>query len=203
MLNGWTNFFALTGSAGATLVGLLFVVVTLNTGLSTSRTLAIARASITPALYSFSGVMLQSLVVLVPWRSNWPSGVIFVLMGIGGVIYRITAIRVRSALHLRAIQGPVDWIFHNAVPLVASVILLAGGAGLIAGAAFAPFAIAGTTTLLLVSGIYRTWGETLALIGTRDNSQPSACRRHNETREPRITSVRAVVASNFCYILWY
>jgi len=170
MLNGWSSFFAMTGSAGATLVGLLFVVVTLGTGLPTSRTLDIARASMTPALYSFSGVLLQSMVALVPWQSNWPSGVIFVVMGIGGVIYRIRAIRLRSTLHLRAISGPIDWIFHNVVPLVASVSLISGGAGLIAGAAFGPFAIAGASMLLLVSGIYRTWGQTLALIGIQEKS---------------------------------
>jgi hypothetical protein len=168
MLNSWSNFFAMTGSAGATLVGLLFVVVTLGTSLPTSRALDIARASMTPALYSFSGVLLQSMVALVPWQSNWPSGVIFVVLGIGGVIYRISAIRFRSTLHLRAISGPIDWIFHNVVPLVASVSMLAGGAGLIAGAVFSPFAIAGSSMLLLVSGIYRTWGETLALIGIQE-----------------------------------
>jgi hypothetical protein len=53
MLIGWSNFFTLTGSAGATLLGLLFVVVTLGTDLSTSRKLDIARASMSPALYSF------------------------------------------------------------------------------------------------------------------------------------------------------
>jgi hypothetical protein len=170
MPDGWSNFFAMTGSAGATLVGLLFVAVTLSTGLPTSRTLDIARASMTPALYSFGGVLLQSMVALVPWQSNWPSGVIFVVMGIAGVIYRISAIRLRSTLHLRAISGPIDWIFHNVVPLVASVSLISGGAGLIAGAAFGPFAIAGASMLLLVSGIYRTWGQTLALIGIQERS---------------------------------
>ena len=65
MLTGWSSFFTLTGAAGATLVGLLFVVVTLNTDLSASRTLDIARASMTPALYSFTDVLLQSMVVQV------------------------------------------------------------------------------------------------------------------------------------------
>ncbi len=170
MLDGWSDFFTLTGTAGATLVGLLFIVVTLNTGLSTSRTLDIARASMTPALYSFGSVMLQGMVAMVPWKSNWPGGVILVLLGIGGFMYRIHAVRVRSRLHLRAIQGPVDWTFHNAVPVLASVVLIFGGAGWVSGAAFAPFAIAGSSTLHLVSGIYRTWGETLALIGLRGKS---------------------------------
>jgi len=113
MLSDSSNFFAMTGSAGATLVGLLFVVVTLGTGLPTSRTMDIARASMTPALYSFSGVLLQSMIALMPWPSDWPSGVIFVAMGINGVIYRIRAIGLRNALHLKAISGPIDWIFHN------------------------------------------------------------------------------------------
>jgi len=170
MLDGWSDFFTTTGTAGGTLLGLLFVVVTLGTGLSTARRLDIAHASLTPAMYSFAGVLLQSMVVSVPWKSNWPGGVIFVVMGIGGLIYRINVVRVRSHLQLRAIRGTRDRIFHNLTPIVASVFLLCGGAGLIAGEAFSPFAIAGSTTLLLISGIYRTWGETLALIELSDNS---------------------------------
>jgi hypothetical protein len=167
MLDGWSSFFAMTGSAGATLVGLLFIVVTLNTHLSTSRTMDIARASMTPALYSFGGVIFQSMIVLVPWRSAWHGGVVFVVVGIFGLIYRLNAVRVRKGLHLRSIQGPVDRIFHNVLPVGASIILILGGGGWVVGAVFAPFAIAGASTLLLVSGIYRTWGETLAMIGTR------------------------------------
>ena len=123
MLTSWSNFFALTGSAGATLLGLLFVVVTLGTHMSTSRKMDVARASMTPALYSFTGVLFQSMLMLVPWPSNWSGGFIFIVLGIAGLIYRINAVRVRSRLHLRAIQGRVDWIFHNAVPVAASAIL--------------------------------------------------------------------------------
>lgn len=170
MLVSWSNFFALTGSSGATLVGLLFVVASLNTHLSKSRTLDIARASMTPALYSFTSVLIQSMVMQMPWQSSWPSGVILVVLGIVGLIYRLTRVRMRRRLRLRAIQGSVDRIFHNAVPVFASISLLCGGAGLITGAAFAPFAVAGSSMLLLVSGIYRTWGETLALIGTEGDS---------------------------------
>jgi hypothetical protein len=111
--------------------------------------------------------MFQSMIAQVPWRSTWHGGVVFVLVGILGLIYRVHAVRVRSALHLRSIQGPVDWVFHNALPVGASAILILGGAGWVVGAVFAPFAIAGASTLLMASGIYRTWGETLALIGSR------------------------------------
>lgn len=170
MFNGWSDFFTTTGAAGGTLVGLLFVVVTLGTGLSNSRRLDIAHASLTPAMYSFAGVLLQSMVVLVPWESAWASGVIFLAMGLAGLIYRINLVRVRSGLHLKAINSKLDKFFHNLTPVLASIILICGGLGLIAEEAFAPFAIAGTTTLFLVSGIYRTWGETLALIELSNES---------------------------------
>jgi hypothetical protein len=45
---------------------------------------------------------------------------------------------------------------------------LVGGLGLALESEMAPFAVAGSSLLLLVSGIYRTWGETLALIGSRE-----------------------------------
>lgn len=156
MLSAWSNFFEMTGSAAATLVGLLFVVVTLGNGLPTARTMDIARASMTPALYSFGGVLFQSMMALVPWPSDVPSGVIFVVVGIYGFGYRLNAIRLRNTMHLKAINTRVDRIFHNVVPLVASVSVICGGAGLIAKAAFGPYAIAIASMLLLLSGIYRT-----------------------------------------------
>ena len=149
-------------------MGLLIVVVTLGSGLPTARKLDIAHASLTPALYSFASVLLQSMVVLVPWQSKLPSGVIFIMIGIGGLIYRIQAVRVRRTLHLRAIQSKLDRIIHNLTPILASVVLIYGAAALIAGEPGAPFAIAGSTTIFLFSGIYRTWGETLALIELSD-----------------------------------
>jgi hypothetical protein len=151
-------------------VGLLFVVVTLGSGLPTARKLDIAHASLTPALYSFASVLLQSMVVLVPWQSNLPSGVNFIVIGIGGMIYRIKAVRMRRSLHLRAIQSKLDRIIHNLMPVLASVILIGGGTALMAADQLAPFTIAGSTTLFLLSGIYRTWGQTLALIELSDNS---------------------------------
>ena len=103
MLTGWSNFFTLTGAAGATLLGLLFIVVTLGTDLSTSRKLDVARASMTPALYSFTGVLLQSMVVLVPWQSCLPSGVIFV---VGGGLSALYIESMQSVCAVGSILGP-------------------------------------------------------------------------------------------------
>lgn len=52
MLVGWINCFITTGTAGETVVGLLFVVVTLGSDLPTSGKPDIAHASLTPVLKS-------------------------------------------------------------------------------------------------------------------------------------------------------
>jgi hypothetical protein len=169
MFDGWSGFFTLTGSAGAGLIGLLFVVVTLGADLSKSRRADVARALMTPALVSFTLVLLQGMIVLAPWPSDRHSGFLFLALGIGGLIYGVNAVWLRMhRIRLRAIDGPIDWAFHNILPVIGSASLIAGGVGLIAGAAFAPFAIAGSSTVLLVSGIYRTWSETLVLVAPQD-----------------------------------
>jgi len=69
----------------------------------------------------------------------------FILIGIGGLIYRIQAVRVRRTLHLRAIQSKLDRIIHNLTPILASVVLIYGAAALIVGESGAPFAIASSS----------------------------------------------------------
>jgi hypothetical protein len=56
MFQNWTNFFLTTAAAGAQLIGLLFVVVTIGSGLSKSQSVAGIRAFLTPTLTCFSGV---------------------------------------------------------------------------------------------------------------------------------------------------
>lgn len=72
-----------------------------------------------------------------------------------------------------AIQGLVDRIFHNAIPVFASLILVAGGAGLIAGAAFAPFAVAGSERAVC-------WSPE----STEPGAKPSAVHRHSGLISP-------------------
>lgn len=72
MLRDWRDFFALTGSAGVTLLRLLLVVVTFGAKLSTSRQQDVTNGVLTPAFHSFAGALAQSMVALAPWNSNAP-----------------------------------------------------------------------------------------------------------------------------------
>lgn len=64
----------------------------------------------------------------------------------------------------------VDWIAYNAWPVVADVSVICGCVGLIAEKTFAPYAMAGASTLLLISGICGAWHLTLCKVTNRDKT---------------------------------
>jgi hypothetical protein len=160
MLQGWTNPFEITGAAGAQLIGLLFVVVTLGGGFPAKQMHDAIRAFVTPTLVNFSGVLFEALVVLAPWPSDRPAGVVLVLGGLAGLAYRIRAIRLKSDAGFVELRG-LNWIAYNGVPLVANASLIGGGVGLYFEQAFGPFAIAGASALQLAVGIFGAWDVTL------------------------------------------
>jgi hypothetical protein len=54
--------------------------------------------------------------------------------------------------------------------VLANLSLILGGAGLIAGKSFAPYAIAAASVLLLIAGIYGSWDLTLFIVRSRDKT---------------------------------
>jgi len=89
--------------------------------------------------------------------------------GLASLAYHLYVIRSQRKLDFAALHW-VDWIAHNALPVVADAILICGGAGLIAEEPFAPYAIAAASTLLLISGIYGAWDTTLWMVTNRDKT---------------------------------
>ena len=83
MLQGWDNFFMMAGAAAATLIGLLFVAVSVGTGFSPSGFVQGTRAFLTPTLVQFGAVLFPALAALAPWPSAWPIGLILGLGEIG------------------------------------------------------------------------------------------------------------------------
>jgi hypothetical protein len=79
---------------------MMFVVVTLWTGLSKSQAVDGIRAFLTPTTICFSGALFQGLVVLAPWQSDRPIGFTLALTGRGRYLRRAT-----RAAHRTAGQG--------------------------------------------------------------------------------------------------
>jgi len=170
MLHGWDNFFNLAGAAGATLIGLLFVAITLGAaGLSAAREKYGASAFLTPTLVHLGGVLLECLAALAPWPSAWPLGIILASCGLIGLVYQVRVILMQRRIDF-ASPDWLDWTLFSAAPALGYAVLIAGAAGLIADEAFAPYAVAGAVGLLLFAGVYGAWDLTLWIARNRDKA---------------------------------
>jgi hypothetical protein len=169
MFHGWENFFSLAGSSAATLIGLLFVAVTVGTGFSPSGIMQGTRGYLTPTLVRFGGVLFVALAVLAPWPSAWPVGIVLGLGGVAGLAYQVHVFLVRQKVGFVSF-GWNDWLAWDGVPALGNASLIAGAAGLIAGQAFAPYAVAISSALLLFTGIYGAWDLTLWMVKNRDKT---------------------------------
>jgi|ERR1700733_16281552 len=169
MLHGLDNFFMMAGTAAATLIGLLFVAITLGVNLSGPRAEYGTHAFVTPTLIRFGGVLLLCMVVLFPWPSVWPAGIILGLFGLIGLVYQIQVVLKQRKVDYVSLDW-LDWTLFSTMPLLGDASLIAGAAGLIAEKSFAPYAIAGAITLMLFAGIYGAWDLTLWMARNRDKT---------------------------------
>jgi hypothetical protein len=109
------------------------------------------------------------MMALAPWPSSWPIGIILGLGGLAGLAYQIHAIVMRHEVDSVLLDWH-DWLPYVGVPAIGHASLLVGAVGLIGEKSFAPYAIAGATTLLLFAGVYSAWDITLWIVKNRDKT---------------------------------
>jgi hypothetical protein len=165
MLHNWDHFYILAGTAAATAIGLVFVIITL-VNLSASRATKGIHAFVTPTLVHFGGVLLQTLILLAPWPSVWALGIILGLCGLVGLAYDLVLIKIRRKLEFASLDVG-RWIAYTGVPALTQMSLIAGAAGLIAEKSFAPYAIFGAIIVLLFAAIRDAWDVTLWIAKNR------------------------------------
>jgi hypothetical protein len=90
VLTSWSNYYVIVGSSAAALTGLMFVVVTLVSGLETIRRSPDGVATYsTPTVAHLCIALLGSAVLSAPWQSLAHAGALLALAGLYGVIYVI------------------------------------------------------------------------------------------------------------------
>jgi hypothetical protein len=154
----WQTFYILIGTAAATLMGLMFVVVTLLAGVRVRVPLsgeAFATFN-TPNIVHFGLALLVAAVLSAPWRGLWMVGTLLGLCGLGGVTYAIIVVRrVRRQSDYRPVLE--DWIFHTVLPLISYSAFLIAGILLPGQPTQALYIIAAAMVLLLFAGIHNAW----------------------------------------------
>jgi hypothetical protein len=156
----WEAFYVITGSAGAVLTGLLFVVVALaaeriprqpRPGPSPEM-----NAFATPNIVHFCIVLLVAALMMIPGETGLTLSLGLASCGLFGLIYSIVSIaRMRRLRNYVPVLD--DWIWHGTLPFIAYAALIIGAVVLGAKSHAALYVVAGSILVLLVIGLHNAW----------------------------------------------
>lgn len=156
-MQGWETFFMVTATAGVTLVGLMFVVVTVMSDRKKTGDDIGLKTFLTPTVFHFVAVFVSALVILSP-KTATLAGSFGLLLGTGGLFY-IATLAVRLGGERLAGLGWRGWPFHILLPALGYLLLVL--AGLQSGLAYEYFAA--SEVVLLLVGMRNAWAAAIAV----------------------------------------
>ena len=165
-LHGWQNFYFMAGGAAATLLGLMFVALSMGTHLITDEIRDEIDTFTSPSIFYFVSVLLLACAMLVPTFSAAGLALLLLLGSAFGLVWTAPRVR-RLILAARKHQdfSLSDWLAQIILPGLAYPIIL------IAALCFAmnqwPIAFVGlwtATISLLICAIANTWSLVIWII---------------------------------------
>jgi hypothetical protein len=156
-LQSWHDFYLLVGEAAATLVGLMFVAISLGSRLITQQSVPGLRVFVSPTLIHFIYVLVIATVVVIPTVTRTPLGILLVLVGLFSFGRALTMIPYMREQQRRQVVDNHDWVWHLITPSISYLLFVGTGIGLIMGVSRAFNGLALASILLLVSGIRNAW----------------------------------------------
>jgi hypothetical protein len=175
MFVGWENFYGMVGQTAGTLIGLMFVVVTLGATLGGEvRRKALLTAVpmlVTPTLVHFGAVLFIAMLALVPKASSVVVPWCLLACGVAGIVYVVIlgagifsdrpSLMDRADIGAHAAYVPVPAIAYITFAISAVVTLL--------GLRNANLAVGGGIVILVVVGIRNAWGMALFVARSGQN----------------------------------
>jgi hypothetical protein len=156
-LQRWHDFYLLVGGAAATLVGLMFVAISLGSRLITERSVPALRVFVHPTLIHFIYVLVIATIVMIPTLTWRPLGILLVsggLLSLGNAVRMVPYVRQQ----LREQEADrSDWVWYLIVPSISYLLFVGTGIGLLLGLNRALNGLAFASILLLVNGIRNAW----------------------------------------------
>ena len=172
-MQNWQNFYMLTGAASATLIGLLFVAVSLGAEMTMKQATTSIRTFVNPTLIYYAQVLFISCLAVMPVQS--PPIVDGVLLVLGGINIFLALKVWWRILVLHRDQNPDagHWFWHCVLPLIAGILFVCAAIGFMLDAQLSMLGVAVTDLLFLAIGLHNTWELTLWLVLHRKKSEAS------------------------------
>ena len=162
-LDAWHDFDLLIGTAAATLVGLMFVAVSIGTSVFTEKDRAAMKAFISPTVVHFSAVPFVAIVSLIP-SHDWPAlAGLLALVGIPGVVYSAN-LWLQLFVRRRFNVDIVDRLFYALIPVLGYLLLLLAASVLLRQSAAGLDLLAAAQIVLLLAAIRNAWDMMLWIV---------------------------------------
>jgi hypothetical protein len=156
LLRDWHDFYVLVGTASATLVGLMFVAVSIGTAIFNEDHSAGMAAFITPNVTHFAAVLFACLLVAIPTHSWRTLGALLGAGALAGSIY-CGGLVVQIIINDRYKLDRIDRLFYALLPLVGYLLGLIAAVLLVMKAAASANLIAAAVMTLLLAAIRNAW----------------------------------------------
>ena len=161
-LKEWHDFYVLVGTAGATLLGLLFVAVSLGAGYLAEDHRSATRTFMSPVVVHFTSVFFLSAIALFPsHQAKFFAALIGATALIGGVISTYITIQVVRTDMTNYIE---DYLAYGLLPGLGYLALLTAAVSIYLEKDFGLTALAGALLLLAVVNIRNAWDLMLTMV---------------------------------------
>jgi hypothetical protein len=171
-LREWRDFYILGGTAGATLVGLMFVFASIGASQLARRNTGAMRAFITPTVVHFGAVLLICLVSIMPGHGYRSLGVALGVSALIGGAYCGQVLRLISRRFAAGLAWE-DRLFYALIPLAGYLLLLASAALELDERPADANVLAGIAIIvLIVAGLRNAWDMTVWMTTRDPNPAP-------------------------------
>jgi hypothetical protein len=172
-LHEWHEFYLLLGTAGAALLALLFVAVSVGIGFLTEQNVKATRLYMSTVVVHFGSVLFVSAIALAP-ESAAPLTVW--VMGLAGLIGTEVAVVTTIQIfgHQDALITMFDRFAYGVIPAVGQAGIVAAAVMLAAERRWGAEVLAGALLILLLINIRNAWDLVLTLVrqqGRREKSK--------------------------------
>jgi hypothetical protein len=157
MFRGWDSYFLLLGGAAGALIGLLFVVASLPSGLEREARLRGASLYLSPTVFHFAVVLVISGAALAPRISPLHVSVALAVCAAVGAVHLTL---VAWAIAGRKLAIPPHWSdlwCYGVAPVVAYLALGAATLAVVQNRPWAPETVAGVALALLLIAVRNAW----------------------------------------------
>jgi hypothetical protein len=160
-LKEWHDFYVLVGTAGATLLALLFVAVSLGAGFLTEERQSATRTFMSPVVVHFTSVFFLAALALFPWhQAKMFAAFIAATALIGAIISTYITVQVVRTDLTNYLE---DYIAYGVLPDIGYLALFAAAVMIYLEKDFGLDALAGALLLLAIVNIRNAWDLTLAM----------------------------------------